>query len=232
MRLTKEQIKFIDHRLENEGIKYWDVRIEALDHVVSKVEEKAKAENSQYEFKEIVQEAFVSLGWRNNFNGGGFDDLNTQGWKNANKGYRKIYHQGFIGFFKNYLNLLVLGVFLFGFYFLSEVLLHKTFLKVSYSIFYAPIVFYFYVFFKAWRKKHGKSIHRDYAFTYLVLSFLLLSGVMNFMKIDGDFVFPITYHKPILFFILPLHLILVHAGFGVYKKAISKVEKMRKELRS
>jgi hypothetical protein len=222
MRLTKEQIQFIDHRLENEGIKYWDVRIEVLDHVVSEVEEKSKAENSQFEYKELVQKAFVSLGWRNNFNGGGFDDLNKQGWKNANKGYRKVYHQGFIDFFKSYLNLLVLGVFLLGFYFLSEVLLHKTFLKVSYSIFFSPAVLYIYTFYKTWKKKYGKSVHRDYAFTYLILSFIPLNGVMNFMKIDGDFAFPITYHKPILFFILPLHLILVHAGYGVIRKELVK----------
>jgi hypothetical protein len=232
MELTKEQIQFIDHRLEKEGIKYWDVRIEVLDHVVSEVEEKLKAENTQYEFKAIVQKAFVALGWRNNFNAGGFDDVNKQGWKNASKGYRKIYYQGFIDFFKNYLNLLVLGVFLLGIYFLSEVLLHKTFLKISYGVFFLPIVLYFSAFFKTWKKKYGKSVHRDYALTYLVFSFFMLSGVVNFMKVDEDWAFPITYHKPILFFILPLHLILVHAGYGVYKRAIGKVEHMRKQLLS
>lgn len=45
MELTKQQIKYIDHRLENDGIKYWDIRIEMLDHVVSDVEERFIAEN-------------------------------------------------------------------------------------------------------------------------------------------------------------------------------------------
>ena len=90
----------------------------------------------------------------------------------------------------------------------------------------------FYLFFKTWKKKYGKSVHRGYAFFYLMLSFFLLNWVMNAMKVDGDFAFPITYHKPILFFILPLHLILTFAGYRVYKEAISKVEKMRKELLS
>jgi hypothetical protein len=146
--LTKEQLQFIDHRLENEGIKYWDIRIEMLDHIVSDVEERLTEKNNEHEFKGIVQEAFVALGWKNNFNGGGLDDLNKQGWKNANKGYRKTYHQGFVDFFKNYLNLLVLGGFLLGIYFLSEVLLHKTFLKVSYGVFFLPIVLCFYLFLK------------------------------------------------------------------------------------
>jgi hypothetical protein len=229
MELTKEQLQFIDHRLEKEGIKYCDVRIEMLAHIVSDVEKQLTEKNNEYEFKGIVQGAFVALGWKNNFNGGGFDDLNKQGWKNANKGYRKIYHQGFVDFFKNYLNLLVLGGFLLGIYFLSEVLLHKTFLKISYSIFFSPAVLYIYLFYKTWKKKYGKSVHRDYALTYLLLSFFLLNGVMNFMTIDGDLAFPITYHKPILFLILPLHLILVYVGYGVYKKAIGKVEHMRKQ---
>lgn len=230
--LTKEQLQFIDHRLENEGIKYWDVRIEMLDHIVSDVENKLTDENTQHEFKVIVQGALVSLGWQENFNGGGLDDLNKQGWKNANKGYRQLFYKSFIDSFKNYLILLVLTVFLLGFYFLSEVLLHKTFLKVSYGIFLSSIVLYFYVFFKTWRKKYGKSVHKDYALTYLMFSFFMLSGVFNFIRLDTDFAFPIRYHKPILFFILPLHLILTFAGFGVYKKAMSKVEKMRKELLS
>jgi hypothetical protein len=222
--LTKEQIQFIDHRLENEGIKYWDVRIEMLDHVVSDVEKRLEKDQ---EFKKIVNNSFISLGWN-----GSFEDLNKQGWKNANKGHRKIYLQGFIDFFKNYLNLLVLGVFLLGIYFLSEVLLHKTFLKVSYGVFLSPLMLCFYLFFKTRKKKYGKSVHRYYAFFYLMLSFILLNVVMNFMKVGGDFAFPIIYHKPILFFILPLHLILVHAGYGVYKSAIGKVEHMRKQLLS
>ena len=88
MELTKEQIQYIDHRLENDGVKYWDIRIEMLDHVVSDVEKNLKPENSEYEFKEIVQDAFKSLGWKENFNGGGFESRNKQGWKNANKFYR------------------------------------------------------------------------------------------------------------------------------------------------
>lgn len=85
MELTKEQIQFIDHRLENDGVKYWDIRIEMLDHVVSDVEKKLKPENSEYEFKEIVQDAFESLGWKENFNGGGFENVFLRRCKDFNK---------------------------------------------------------------------------------------------------------------------------------------------------
>ena len=75
MELKKQQLKYIDHRLENEGIKYWDIRIEMLDHVVSDIEKTLKPENSEYEFKEMVQASLVTLGWKENFNGGGFDKV-------------------------------------------------------------------------------------------------------------------------------------------------------------
>ena len=54
MEIAKEQIQYIDDRLENEGIKYWDIRIELLDHVVSDIEKRMKVENSENDFKEMV----------------------------------------------------------------------------------------------------------------------------------------------------------------------------------
>ncbi|MDN3618354.1 hypothetical protein QWY81_02655 [Polaribacter undariae] len=82
MELTKEQIQYIDHRLENEGVKYWDIRIEMLDHIISDVEKNLKPENTEYEFKEIVQTSFVTLGWKENFNGSNFPNTDTDAWKN------------------------------------------------------------------------------------------------------------------------------------------------------
>ncbi|WP_178986369.1 hypothetical protein [Winogradskyella helgolandensis] len=40
MKLTKEEIQFIDDYLIKNKVKYWDVRLELLDHIVSAVEEK------------------------------------------------------------------------------------------------------------------------------------------------------------------------------------------------
>ena len=97
MELTKEQIKYIDHRLENDGIKYWDIRIEMLDHVVSNIENKLQQESSENDFKEFVQESFVELGWKENFNGGGLESVFLQRLKiyskGANKGVVKEYKE-------------------------------------------------------------------------------------------------------------------------------------------
>jgi|GEM_PF-1343337 hypothetical protein len=230
MELSKEQIQYIDNRLENEGIKYWDIRIEMLDHIVSVVEKNLQLENTAYQFRELVQDAFVALGWKENFNGGGFEEKNKQGWKNANKYYRKIYFAGFVDFFKKTSNLLVLSIFLFAYFSISEMLTHKIFLKLSYILFFSPFILFVFTFYKMYKKKYGKSVHRDYGLSYLMLSFLMLNAIITFVRIDGGF--PIEFHKIILFIIIPTHFIFTYSGYKVYKKAISKVEKMHKELRS
>ena len=89
MKITKEQIKYIDHRLESDGVKYWDIRIEMVDHVVSNVENKLQQENSENDFKEMVQESFIELGWKENFNGGGLESVFLQRLKVYSKGTNK-----------------------------------------------------------------------------------------------------------------------------------------------
>lgn len=42
MELKQQQIQFIDNHLKKMGIKYWDVRVEMIDHIVTDIEEKIK----------------------------------------------------------------------------------------------------------------------------------------------------------------------------------------------
>ncbi len=221
MELTKEQIKYIDNRLEENGVKYWDIRVEMLDHIVSDIEINAKSND----FKVELENSLRRIGW--------FGNLiieNRKGWQNVNKYYRKIYFKGFIDFFKKPLNLLYLLLVLIIYFFISKNVSHHLFLKISYFVFISPIVIYFISFYKTYKKKLGKSAHKDYGLNYMFLSFLILNAIIQFVRVkDG---FPIEYHKMILFFIMPVHFIFTFSGYQVYKKAISKVEKMKKELLS
>jgi hypothetical protein len=63
MKLTKEEIKFIDDYLIKNEVKFWDVRLELLDHVVSAVED--KIENEGVSFNEALLE--VHRGFGNQF---------------------------------------------------------------------------------------------------------------------------------------------------------------------
>ena len=64
MELSKEKIQYIENRLKNEGVKYWDIRIEMLDHIVSDVEHQMQKGEK---FNIAVQNCFIALGWKNGF---------------------------------------------------------------------------------------------------------------------------------------------------------------------
>jgi hypothetical protein len=48
MKLTEENIKFIDNYLKNSEVEYFDIRMEMLDHISSAVEEKMQLENLDF----------------------------------------------------------------------------------------------------------------------------------------------------------------------------------------
>ena len=164
MELTKEQIQFIDHRLENEGVKYWEIRLEMLDHIISDIEIKLKPENSENEFKEIVQNVFVSLGWKENFNGSNFPNTDNNAWKSMNKEYRKMYNQGFINFFKSLKNIGIFLCFLIVFIGASKNLDVKIFKRISFVLLILPIVAIIFYSLKIYMIKYEKSIHLNYGF--------------------------------------------------------------------
>ncbi len=48
MKLTSQNIQFIDNYLKNSEVIYYDIRMEMLDHVASAVEQKMEAENLDF----------------------------------------------------------------------------------------------------------------------------------------------------------------------------------------
>mgnify|MGYP003609994852 FL=1 len=48
MKLTAENIQFIDNYLKNSEVIYYDIRMEMLDHVATAVEQKMEAENLDF----------------------------------------------------------------------------------------------------------------------------------------------------------------------------------------
>ncbi|WP_439130103.1 hypothetical protein [Polaribacter sp.] len=167
MELTKQQIKDIDHRLENEGIKYWDIRIEMLDHVVSDVEQKLKPETSEYEFKELVQESFESLGWKENFNGGGFEkDFNKRNVSYAKK-VRKKYGQEIKSKFTSIFFLL--GVFFFwGFLFLIHN--NSFFIKLTFTLEIIAVVLFLIFFMVKYQLFKSAQLNAVFSLAVIPLS--------------------------------------------------------------
>ena len=93
MELTTKQIQYIENRLKNEEVKYWDIRIEMLDHIVTDVEHQLQKGEK---FNTAVQNSFVALGWKENFNGSGFEGIIHQ----RNKDYGKLSRKNYRSFCK------------------------------------------------------------------------------------------------------------------------------------
>lgn len=164
MELTKEQIQYIDHRLESEGVKYWDIRIEMLDHVVSDIERKLKPENSTYEFKELIQDSFESLGWKENFNGGGFEKVFYQKNISYVKKVRKKYGQEIKSKFTSILfliRLLILWVFLF--------LIHKNsfFIKLTFTVEIISVVLFLMFFVVKYQLFKSSQLNAVFSFAVI-----------------------------------------------------------------
>lgn len=77
MKLSKEEIQFIDTYLVNKDIIYVDIRYEMIDHIASAVEEKMEAENINFyeAFKDYMvlnrneffktNKKYIRIAWRN-----------------------------------------------------------------------------------------------------------------------------------------------------------------------
>lgn len=216
MELSKEQVKYIDVHLKKMGIKYWDLRIEMLDHIISNIENDTEFED----FEEAFKKSLSKLGWL-----GRLSYLNTDGWKNVNKKYRKEYHNGFINFFKSLKNVLIFLSSFFLFYLFSENISFKFFQKVSYVLFVLPLILVFIEFGKSLLKKYGRSVNLDYGIMYMIMSFVILNIFPMFFREASEIIQKISW-----FIILPTHYVAFYSGYQLYKKTIVKVEEMKKQL--
>jgi hypothetical protein len=88
MKLSKDQIQFIDRYLIKNEVKFWDVRLELLDHIVSSVEDKIT--NEQLGFEEALLQ--VHRGFGNHLIRGRVSKHNdwTRGLYQANNGFKKF----------------------------------------------------------------------------------------------------------------------------------------------
>jgi len=116
MKLTKEQITYIDDYLKHHKVKYWDIRIELLDHIVTTVEEKIEQGIS---FDDAMIEVHKSFGnkmtmyWNTGeeysifANRNGYKNLVQTKREQINKKYRRLYYGEIKNFFYSVKNLTI-----------------------------------------------------------------------------------------------------------------------------
>jgi len=225
--LSKEQILYIDDYLKHHKVKYWDIRIELLDHIVSSVEEKIDKGISFDDAMTGVHQNFgnsMKMLWNTGVeysifaNGDGYKDLIQVKREQINKKYRNLYFKEIKNFFKSFRNVLVLLSFIFIEFLLFKQMEFNWFKKVNLVLFISPILlFYGYSFRNFLMKK--RSINMQYALLYVTSSSLILQGFIQFINVEEIFKVSDQTQAMILAVILPLNLALIYCGFEVYKKA-------------
>jgi hypothetical protein len=218
MELTKEQLQYIDHSLKTKGIKYWDLRIEMIDHIVSDIEKNSLTSD----FKSELSTSLKRIGWF-----GKLKSINEIGWKNTNKKYRREYAKGILHFLKSTKNLLILAFTFFTLYLITNHISFKAFKNFSLLLFILPIFFFLFHSIKQIGKKYGRSVNLDYGLFYFLFTFLIINMPIQFLNDASE-----VNQKWILIILIPIYFIATFSGFKVYKKAINRVEKMQKELLS
>ena len=87
-KLIKEEIQFIDNYLIKNGVKYWDVRLELLDHIISAVEDKIEKEGVS--FNEALLDVHEGFGNNTKIWGIYNDKLMKSGLYADNKGFKNF----------------------------------------------------------------------------------------------------------------------------------------------
>jgi len=240
MKLTPEQVSYIDDYLKHHKVKYWDIRIELLDHIVTTVEEKMEQGIS---FDDAMIEVHKSFGnsmkmfWNSGIeygifaNGDGYKDLVQTKREQINKKYRKLYYGEIKNFFYSVKNSTIILLILYINYFLSGHIDFNMFKTINIVVFVIPIVVFVIYSLRIYLSKN-KSIHLEYALFYYSSSFLILNMFLQLSNPDGWFEVSNEFQLIVLVILAPLNLVFSYCGFLLYKRTHKKYSEIFKQLQS
>lgn len=219
MELTKEQIQQINNYLKEAGIKYWDIRIEMIDHFASKVENNT-IELNEESLKKEFGHGYISS-----------NKIQTR-LKAINEKYRNLFLQEIISFFKSFRGLFIaLGLFIVE-YLLFHFLDIKIFKKVNMVLFLSVAAFAVLYSLKLLLKDRY-SVHLNQAIFYVMISFLIFNLPFQLLNDGGIFKTEPTTYAFVLAIIVPLNLIFTYCGYVVfyrtqkyYNSIYNKLEKV------
>ena len=160
MKLSKDQIITIDDYLKENGVKYWDIRLELIDHFASKLE--------KLDYVDLSKNLFI----REFGTYASLEYIQEEKRKSINKKYRKLFFQEVLNFFKSTKNILTFIVLSFFYYQFYKHLNTKVFLKLSVLLAFIPVIIALLFQFYIWIKKN-KSIYLATALFYFMFTFLL-----------------------------------------------------------
>ena len=234
MKLSKDQIKYIDDYLKHHKFKYWDIRFEVLDHIVNTVEDKME---QGITFDDAMIEVHQSFGnsmkmfWNTGIeysifaNGDGYKNLIRSKKNELNKKYRNLMFKEFKNFFKSVRNTVLLLIFIMIDIKLFNILEHKQFLRINLLLFGVALlvsVFYLVKFYI----KNNKSYNIEISQSQLTIFFTMFYLVSLITKSS----LPAYISYSILAGYTLLSFIWFFTGLKVYRKTLSKYTQLYKEL--
>ena len=219
MKLNKDQITTIDDYLKENGVKYWDIRLELIDHLASKLEKQDHVDISK---TLLIKEFGTSASLEN---------IQKEKRKSINKKYRKLFHQEILNFFKSTKNILIFIVLFFFYYQFYKHLNTKVFLKSSILLTLVPVIIALLFQFYIWIKKN-KSIYLATALFYFTFTFLLYNMVIQLTINDSFFEIPQQTQGVIILISLPFYLVGMYSGFKVFNKTHREYTRIYNELKT
>lgn len=207
MELTTEQIQKIDDRLKKGGIKYWDMRIEMLDHVVTDVENRIEKGE---ELEKAIINSFIALGWN-----GSFEELVKRKQIIYQKQCNKIFRKEFLSFFTSFKTMLLFASVLLVCYMFQDNMAIMKVIFFSFIILFSVSLLFSLINYE----KVFQSIH-------LLITFNLLSGLISLLSVSLYFpeVF-LNIEKPtanylaiIIAILFPLFFICYKISFSIYRR--------------
>ncbi len=233
--LTSEQVKSIDALLRHHDIKYWDVRLELLDHIVTKVEDLM---NDGQSFDTALLEAHRNFGngtkrvWNTHIgqslyvDGSGYQKFMKRRTRRIQREFFRRWWQScqaFYGRWSGWLITLFYGLLA---YYLSVNKENVTapVKIIVFLIFMLPVgmSFFYGIKYRRFMVKK-KSIYLDQFFSRLLFPFLLIiNPVVLFLKPDQLNVLSKQQYLWITSILLALWAVYVIIGNNVYKDALKR----------
>lgn len=208
MKLSKDQIQFIDRYLIKNEVKFWDVRLELLDHIVSAVEDKIT--NDKISFKEALLQVHRGFGnqlirgrisqhsdWTNGLYqaNNGFKKFIRTKQKEIGKKYRRVYWSTFPKFFGSspfvleYLPLVLLISFIYQF---NPKAAAISLIAICYALEFYKL--FYTVFDKSGRRSLKVQLSTSLSGLFCSFSYFLLAGFASYYEglIDKPYIYLIV----------------------------------------
>ncbi len=218
MELTKAQVTEIEEHLKSNGIKYWDIRIEMLDHIATDIEQQMELGSS---FEEAKMEALQKLGGN-----GSLKDVVFQRLQFINKKVRSQYFRRFANLFTHFSSLFLIVLVTVFLILLYSRIDNEIAENISRAIYYFPSLLAFGFLIGTFLLK--KSAYMQYGSFYIVFSFTILNAVLLVAR-DGN-VSEETY-KWLYLAVAIVNALAVYAGVKTYLSVRKEVQKMQKQLK-